>query len=127
LVERLAGSHSSDIHLIVSLSPPTSYYALKRLLWRPNVRVDFVASGLHSKLYILESSERRIAVIGSSNLTSGGLHENIETNVIFEGKQGDELEVASHFAHIAYLGQPLTPAILESYKDEYDAFVRAHS
>jgi HKD family nuclease len=39
----------------------------------------------HPKLYLVEQGDRRIAYVGSSNLTLGGLRTNIEANVRLEG------------------------------------------
>lgn len=44
----------------------------------------------HPKLYILENTKEYSAVIGSSNLTKGGLSTNYEINVILEGNKLEE-------------------------------------
>lgn len=124
--EIAAASPTNVVHLIVSLNPPTSYFALKKVLWRPNVRIEFVSSGLHSKIYILEAEgNQTIAAIGSSNLTSGGLKSNIETNVILRGAEVERSCVESHFAYISDLAEALTPEILEDYKLEFEEFAAA--
>lgn len=124
--EFAAASIDNRVHLIVSLNPPTSYHALKKVLWRSNVRVDFVASGLHSKIYILEADgSEPVAAIGSSNLTSGGLRRNIETNVLFRGKEIELSNLGFHFSHICGLADTLTPEVLEEYREEFEEFSKS--
>lgn len=126
-ISEFAGaSIDNQVHLIVSLNPPTSYHALKSILWRTNVRVDFVATGLHSKIYMLDANGiEPIAAIGSSNLTSGGLWRNIETNVLLRGMEIKECNLDSHFSHICRLAATLTPEVLEDYKEEFEEFSKS--
>lgn len=44
----------------------------------------------HSKLYLFEKSDNYTTMIGSVNLTKGGLIDNEELSVMFKGKIGDE-------------------------------------
>ena len=44
----------------------------------------------HPKLYVMETSEETVAVIGSSNLTEGGLRRNDEVNAVIRGTRHDE-------------------------------------
>ncbi len=44
----------------------------------------------HPKLYLLRAGEGVTAVIGSSNLTAGGLRTNIEINVLIQGNTLDD-------------------------------------
>lgn len=123
LIDEIASSPQNKVHLVVSLNPPTNYYALKRILRHSNVRVDFVSSGLHSKIYILDASDgSSVAVMGSSNLTAGGLHRNIETNVVLRGDEVRQYDVESHFNYVCSLSEILTPEILDKYKQEFDDF-----
>ena len=45
----------------------------------------------HPKLYIAGSDARATIVVGSSNLTEGGLKENVEVNVLMEADMGEEI------------------------------------
>lgn len=45
----------------------------------------------HPKLYAMRKGEEVISVIGSSNLTEGGLKRNVEVNVVIEGNIRDEV------------------------------------
>ncbi len=62
----------------------TSIQAIKRLL-AMNVEVYVVDTGsrntiFHPKLYYAGNEENAIVIIGSANLTFGGLHNNIEAS-----------------------------------------------
>ncbi|HZF52532.1 MAG TPA: phospholipase D family protein [Polyangiaceae bacterium] len=50
-------------------------------------RIYHMVSGttFHPKLYVIDKPDRRVAYVGSSNLTYGGLSANIEANVRIEG------------------------------------------
>jgi HKD family nuclease len=45
----------------------------------------------HPKLYIFKEEAKALVVIGSSNLTEGGLKDNVEINAILSLSDGDEL------------------------------------
>jgi len=45
----------------------------------------------HPKLYIFRTAQEFRAIIGSSNLTEGGLRSNVEANVLIECNVGDEI------------------------------------
>lgn len=45
----------------------------------------------HPKLYVSRAGDEVIAIIGSSNLTQGGLKKNVEINVLIEAQMGDEI------------------------------------
>jgi HKD family nuclease len=66
----------------------TELRLLRRLEPRPGVacRVfhSLAGSNFHPKLYVIDKPDRRIAYIGSSNLTVGGLRSNVEANVRIE-------------------------------------------
>lgn len=50
----------------------------------------FSASVYHPKLYVMSRPERVTAVVGSSNLTRGGLKENVEVNTVISAEPSDE-------------------------------------
>lgn len=45
----------------------------------------------HPKLYLLTQDKRATAVVGSSNLTEGGLEKNAEVNILIEESTGAEI------------------------------------
>ncbi|WP_394389196.1 phospholipase D family protein [Shewanella woodyi] len=115
-------SKGIDVTLIVGLRPPTDYYSLKKLLPRTKLKIRFLGDNFHSKIYIFFNNNQPFAsVIGSSNLTNGGLCNNIETNVVFH--EDDCLaDIAENLSFIKNRSKPLQPDTLERYKDKFDAF-----
>lgn len=45
----------------------------------------------HPKIYLLSRKDRTVISIGSSNLTAGGLKNNVEVNAIIEASKQDEI------------------------------------
>jgi len=45
----------------------------------------------HPKIYLLSRKDRTVISIGSSNLTAGGLKDNVEVNAIIEARKQDEI------------------------------------
>lgn len=125
LVKQVAQVSGNHVHLIVTLCPPTDYFALREIYSMPNVEVEFVDGELHSKLYLLQTANSQLAVIGSSNLTNGGLASNIETNVVFEGQEIEFHSLEKHFQFIAQHAQPLTPEVLDGYRLKYEEYLKS--
>lgn len=50
----------------------------------------------HPKIYLLSRDDRTVISIGSSNLTSGGLRDNVEVNAIIEANRQDEIASDLH-------------------------------
>lgn len=68
----------------------TEMQLLRRLEARPGATCRIYHSvrsgeGFHPKVYLLDTGERRIAYVGSSNLSRGGFSGNVEANVRIEG------------------------------------------
>lgn len=57
---------------------------------------------LHSKLWYFESKGKYHALIGSANMTEGGLHVNEELSALIDGEMGDEnySEIAEYLRHV---------------------------
>lgn len=57
---------------------------------------------LHTKLYYFERGDSYTAVVGSANLTAGGLANNEELSIIMKGVKGDAVheEIASYLAEL---------------------------
>lgn len=49
------------------------------------------ASIYHPKLYLIAAQDEVTIVIGSSNLTKGGLKNNVEINAVVQANRGDEI------------------------------------
>ncbi|MFM0173272.1 phospholipase D-like domain-containing protein [Paraburkholderia sediminicola] len=57
---------------------------------------------LHAKIYYFEAGDRFSALLGSANITEGGLRLNEELSVMIEGSVGDlqHAEIAAYLAHL---------------------------
>jgi len=78
--------------LVYSNRQHTEAEAATALYAREGVRhmiADDEIRYLHTKLYYFENGERYTAVIGSANITKGGLVDNEECSVVLSGKIGD--------------------------------------
>jgi HKD family nuclease len=68
----------------------TEMQLLRRLETRPGATCRIYHSArsdesFHPKVYVLDSGDRRVAYVGSSNLSRGGFAGNVEANVRIEG------------------------------------------
>lgn len=77
----------------------------------------------HPKLYLFESEYLVKSIIGSSNLTKGGLSENIEVNVLLELERDSEKaeNIFDIYARIKY--QPTRFAPDDEYIQTYQAVI----
>jgi len=105
---------------IVALQYPTNPRALRKLLPHPSwVEIKFYDSRFHSKFCIFMKHNKPIgALVGSSNLTNGGLSLNIETNIYIT--DNDYLaELTQHFKEIWENAALLSPDDVDSYELNY--------
>lgn len=86
-----AGRKGSTLDCLVGVDlGGTTIEALTYLSELPNSRVRVVRSGMkhvvfHPKVYAFEGAKKWSAIVGSDNLSTGGLYSNIESYVILEG------------------------------------------
>jgi HKD family nuclease len=81
----------------------TTIEALTYLSEMPNSRIRVVRSGMshvvfHPKVYAFEGPKDWVVVVGSSNLTTGGLHSNIESYLVVEGTPDDHSVLEALFS-----------------------------
>jgi HKD family nuclease len=79
----------------------------------------------HPKLYLISDNlKNSTAIVGSSNLTQGGLKNNIEINVIFQGRENDNaiLQLTNIYLKMRLQETIFEPSYeyLEGYKEIYD-------
>lgn len=67
--------------------------------------IDHPTRALHTKIYYFESGDRYTVLIGSANITGGGLRSNEELSVHLTGTKGDQLshQVQSYLDKLASL------------------------
>jgi len=108
---------SVDIHLLTDLNP----LSVCQGSCDPEAILNLISSFRHARIYHLPRvhakivvADRAVAMIGSANLTEGGLEENYEYSIKVSSN-----EVASRIAHdveeYSSLGAPMTTTLLESY------------
>lgn len=105
------------VKLLVSLTPPTNPFILKKLLPHPTstIEIKFFTRAFHSKLTTFAKSNKiKCAIIGSSNYTDGGLQNNIETNIFLENEDALK-DIAIHFDEIWKNCPYLSPEDLKRY------------
>ncbi len=82
-----------------------------------------LAPTYHPKLYLMNNSSDAIAVVGSSNITAGGLNKNIEANIVLKGAMTEEIfsEVYSIYERLMSQTSIFTPntEYLAIYEEAY--------
>ncbi|MGC8838535.1 MAG: phospholipase D-like domain-containing protein [Anaerolineae bacterium] len=85
------------VGLDLSTTDPQALWTLYQMS-QANPNVSFYCFGrlesgaiYHPKLYIAGSDATTAMIVGSSNLTEGGLKENVEVNVLMEADTGEEI------------------------------------
>lgn len=93
-------------------------YMYRSLQCRVFASKDYDFSEFHPKLYYFRSGNSSHLLIGSSNLTLGGLSSNLEAMACLEGRS-DSLfmkEVTSYFDFLWQHGKTLTGPIISAYE-----------
>jgi len=110
------------VDLLFSLRPPTNYYSLLNIYSKTNVNIQFLGKDFHSKFYVFYRDSKPFAlVIGSSNLTVGGLYNNIETNTIIKDENYLK-EIDREFSALWKISYQLQPTDLDEFKILFDKF-----
>jgi HKD family nuclease len=105
----------------------TEYRALGKLeqLARTNkkVKVRVIDNPkFHPKLFIFKRNSYNTVIVGSSNLTEGGLQDNWEANLAIRFKRDnrESKEIESFFDRVFYAAEPLTRKFIENYRKAYN-------
>lgn len=79
----------------------------------------------HPKLYLAGSDAGTTCVVGSSNLTAGGLKKNIEANLVVEGEPTDDVmtEAYSVYNRLKFHKDRVVPdaELLQMYADRFES------
>jgi hypothetical protein len=109
-----AAQAGKKIKLIAGINECTSPEALSALIELSNCAVRYFTTRFHAKIYVFDDA----ALIGSSNLTDGGLCSNREATLLVQ--DSDDLDEARRlFVELWESAQTLTP-------DKLRAFARVH-
>lgn len=116
LVGAVAGGKRS-VQLLVGMNSVTSPTALKQVHDTPGISIRYLTTRFHAKIYIFGNA----ALLGSSNLTDGGLHANREAVICLDRPEDEDAveEIRALFQELWESGRVLTP-------EKLDAFTRAH-
>lgn len=78
----------------------------------------------HPKIYLIKRRDRFIISIGSSNLTAGGLKNNVEVNAIFDASPSEELvsDVYGIYNRFKFQKNRFEPDLtyIEDYEEAYE-------
>ena len=105
------------VGLDMNVTSPSALYYLYSLAQRnQNLKLycytsDSVSSTYHPKVYIMRDNTSVSFVVGSSNLTVGGLKKNVEVNLALDGNESDEvlLDVYQVYKHLKFSPNRVIP------------------
>ena len=112
-----AAKKGNRIRLLIGLNEATSPKALRIIHEESDISVRYLTSRFHAKIYVFEKA----ALLGSANLTNGGLRANREAVIMLDREFDTEVfeEVRTLFKELWETGQVLTGNVL-------DVFEKAH-
>ena len=101
------------VKLLVGLNPATNPRALQSVHGKPGVAIRYLTHRFHAKIYLFDEA----ALLGSSNLTDGGLKSNREAVIRLDRAEDAEAveEVRALFVELWDAGRVLTPAKLNAF------------
>lgn len=106
-----------SVQLLVGLNVATSPQALRQVHEVPNLAVRYLTSRFHAKIYIFDDA----ALLGSSNLTDGGLISNREAVICLD--RPDDLEAVEEIRALFF---DLWESAQVLTTEKLGAFERAH-
>ena len=114
-VQLLAGVdfQLTDLDAVVRFEKPPS---AARVYFHPD-RAERVV--FHPKLYLVDSSDMTTAIVGSSNLTAGGLSHNVEANVLLRGASSEPLFSSIRGFHAKLWDSPFAFPLTERFRQNY--------
>ena len=105
---------AGDVKIVVGDLGPVPRPVYEK--WRDVVKVY---PDLHTKLYLFGNG---VAVVGSANLTAGGLYGNVELNLLIRGELYDKL--ARYFEELWRGAKPLTEDYVEDVEEVEARYTR---
>lgn len=83
----------------------------------------------HPKLYLAESDSETAAIVGSSNLTAGGLKANVEANVLIRGEGREHVLAAIRGFHDRLWTSGFSFSVTHRFREHYQRlqFKRLHA
>ena len=111
-----------QVHLLIGLNAATSPSALGDLPREvPELAVRYLTRRFHAKVFLFDDA----AVVGSSNLTNGGLLANREAVVCLDRPEDAEAvdEIRALFAELWDAGAVLTLEVIKSFAEVHGALL----
>jgi HKD family nuclease len=131
---KTALSHEREIKFIVGASSDlgiTDSGVLERLLKLKNKHDGFLVRfynnpGFHPKLFIFRKGKSVKIIVGSSNLTGGGVEKNVEANLVIETTQNHKIyqTIISEFDNWYDVADELDDDFVKYYKRRCNGFSR---
>lgn len=115
-----AARRGATVQLLIGLNPITHPTELAKVLAEPNCSIHYFTDSFHSKVFL---GDDNVVMLGSSNLTDGGLVQNREATIVLD-QPFDEpriLAVQQHFAELWADAAVLTPAVLSKHRTLWEA------
>jgi len=105
------------VSLLVGLNAATDPAVLREVFGLPNLAIRYYTHRFHAKIYLFDDC----ALVGSSNLTDGGMQRNREATILIE--QADQVQEIRALCQELWTGAPvLTPEILKRFEDSVGPF-----
>ncbi|MCY4305081.1 MAG: phospholipase D family protein [Aestuariivita sp.] len=117
-----AAGKGKTVELLIGLNEATSPRALRKLHGIPNITIRYFTSRFHAKIYIFDES----VLLGSSNLTDGGLMSNREAVIQLDRNDDAEAvdDLRALFVELWEAGLTLTPEKLDDFEKTSDELRR---
>ncbi|SET80464.1 phospholipase D-like domain-containing protein [Pseudomonas graminis] len=113
----------AKVELLVGLNASTQPDALKQLLTAGKCSIRYFTDDFHAKIFLFDG----VAMLGSSNLTGGGLINNREAVILLD-QPGDEErvhDVEQFFIEVWDSAEVLTQQVYQQFKDVWNHSSRA--
>lgn len=109
-----AAKQGKSIKLLAGLNATTSPEALAAIHCEPNIAIRYFTHRFHAKIFIFDTA----ALVGSSNLTDGGLRSNREATILLSSSDDSEAiyELRALFAELWEFAPVLTTEKLKSFE-----------
>ena len=117
-----AAREGKTVQLLIGLNEATSPQALRKLFEVPGIAIRYLTSRFHAKIYIFDQA----ALLGSSNLTDGGLRANREAVIRLERNDDADAvdDIRALFIELWDAGQVLTREKLDTFEKTYNELKR---
>ncbi len=113
----IAANQGKSICLLVGLNIATNPAALRAVFGISSLAIRYYTHRFHAKVYLFDTC----ALIGSSNLTDGGMKSNREATILVDSLE--QVEEVRALCQELWSGAPvLTPEVLKRFEDSVPGF-----